>query len=79
MALDTATQVAMSQQRGKVPDKWQLVFADWANEALLSLATDIRRPLEVRAFAGWELDFRNAFGIEIPEVSLILGWSGVKR
>lgn len=66
----------MSQQRSKIPDIWQVVFADWSNESLLSLSLDVGRPLEVRAYAGWELDFRNAFGIEIPAALLKLPWSG---
>jgi hypothetical protein len=73
---ETALQVAMSQQRVKVPEDYQLVFADWSNDALLSLTTDMRMPLKVRAYAGWELDFRNAFGIEIAMPRCLLSWSG---
>lgn len=62
----TPLQVMASQQRRMVPEDWQLLFADWSNDALLSLSQDTLRPLKVRAYAGWELDFRDAFGIEVP-------------
>lgn len=62
----TSLQVMASKQRDMVPADWQMIFADWSNDALLSLNQDTLRPLKVRAWAGWELDFRDAFGIEVP-------------
>lgn len=64
--MSTPHQVMASQQRRMIPDDWQLLFADWSNDALLSLNRDEKAHLKVRAWAGWELDFRDAFGIDVP-------------
>lgn len=59
-------QVMTSRQRSMIPDDFQLLFSDWSDDALLSLSRDELVPLKIKAYAGWELDFRNAFGIEVP-------------
>lgn len=65
-----ATQVEMiaaNQQRQQIPGDWLLVFNDWSNNSLLSLSQDVLAPSKVRAWAGWEFDYRAAFGIEVVE------------
>lgn len=55
-------QIAVSKQRDLVPQEWQLEFQTWSDDALLSLLGEELADPEVRAFAGWELDYRIAFG-----------------
>lgn len=55
-------QIAASQQRQQVPQVWQLEFQTWSDAALLSLNEDDRASPDARSFAGWELDYRAAFG-----------------
>ena len=64
-------QIAASQQRQLVPPAWQLEFQTWSDAALLSLNEDGRADPEIRAYAGWELDYRIAFGkSSLPEREL---------
>ena len=65
-----AEQVAASQQRNKVPTEWQIVFQDWTNGSLLSLSNDADVSPSLRAYAGWELDYRIAFDISVEDPSL---------
>ena len=58
-----ASQVAASQMRAKVPTEWLMEFQDWTAEALQSLALDVAVKREIRAYAGWELDYRIAFEV----------------
>ncbi len=60
-------QIAASQQRQQVPADWQLVWAEWTNDSLDSLSHDDTAPPKVRIWAGWELDYRIAFGIDIAD------------
>lgn len=59
-------QQAAREQRTHIPTQWQIEFNDWSSLALASFANDasVNNP-EVKAFAQWELNFRNAFGIEV--------------
>ena len=60
-------QIAASQQRQRIPTEWQVEFLTWSNDSLLSLNEDaIVRP-EIRAYAGWELDYRIANAIEVTD------------
>ena len=64
-------QIAAARQREAVPAVWQLEFQTWSDDALLSLNEDERASPDVRAFAGWELDYRVAFGkAALPEKEL---------
>lgn len=61
-------QIAANQQRQQIPAQWQLDFQTWTNAALLSLLEDEMADPEVRAYAGWELDYRIAFSkTALPE------------
>ncbi len=61
-------QIAASQQRQQIPVLWQLQFQTWSDGALLSLNEDETADIEVRSYAGWELDYRAAFGkTALPE------------
>ena len=62
-----AVQVAASQQRQRIPDDWMMVFNEWTNSSLSSLADDAIAPLKGRAYAGWELDYRIAFDILVDD------------
>lgn len=58
-------QIAISQQRQNIPAEMLLFFDDWTNEALDSLTKDAKCAPKRRAYAGWELEYREAFGIEL--------------
>ena len=60
-------QISASQQRQRIPTEWQIVFQEWTNDSLLSLSKDGIAPPSIRAYAGWELDYRVAFGILIED------------
>ena len=60
-----ALQVATSQQRQMIPRPWLLEFDDWYNSGLASLRDDLLAPRNVRAYAGWELEYRAAFNIAV--------------
>ena len=60
-------QVAATEQRKRVPTEWQIVFQDWTNASLLSLSNDDTAPPNIRAYAGWELDYRIAFDITVED------------
>lgn len=66
-----AEQIAASQMRQKIPTHWLIEFNDWTDDSLLSLSRDVAVLPEIRAFAGWELDYRLAFGVEVeaPELT----------
>jgi hypothetical protein len=55
-------QIAAERQRQLVPAIWQVEFQTWSDDALLSLNEDERVSPEIRSYAGWELDYRMAFG-----------------
>ena len=42
-------------------------FLTWNNSSLLSLSQDATAQAEVKAYAGWELDYRIAFGILVED------------
>lgn len=70
MATETE-KVAANQQRTQIPAVWQMEFQTWSDAALLSLNEDGRADPEIRAYAGWELDYRIAFGkTALPEKEL---------
>lgn len=61
MATETE-KVAANQQRAAIPLAWQMEFQTWSDDALLSLNEDGQADPEIRAYAGWEFDYRIAFG-----------------
>ena len=64
-------QIAASQAYQLVPTDWKVDFQTWSDAALLSLVEDNRADPKVRACAGWELDYRMAFGKKVlPEKEL---------
>ena len=60
-------QISASQQRQRIPTEWQIEFLTWKNSSLLSLSQDATAQHEVKAYAGWELDYRIAFGILVDD------------
>lgn len=66
-----AAQVSASQMRVRIPAEWLIEFQDWGDGALLSLSEDASVKREVRAYAGWELDYRIAFSVDDPAPSKV--------
>lgn len=56
-------QIAAEQTRRQIPTHWQIEFHDWTNSALASASSDARGRPANRAYAQWELDYREAFGV----------------
>ena len=65
-----AEKVDASRNRQKVPEDWMIVFQEWTNDSLLSLSKDAIAPPRPRAYAGWELDWRIAYGVEVRDPPL---------
>ena len=63
----TSDRVSTSQQRQRIPTEWQVVFNDWSNASLESLAEDMNVDPHVRAYARWEAEFREANGVMVNE------------
>ena len=59
----TTEQVALNQQRQLIPGQWLIEFDAWTNDALDSLARDGKVTGKAKTYAGWELEYREAFGI----------------
>lgn len=59
--------IAADNQRKLIPREWLIVFNEWTNESLKSLAADVTAQSDQRAYAGWELDYREAFGIHVDD------------
>ena len=74
MAGSPAAQVATSQMRAKIPTEWAMELMDWSLEALRSLASDVMVKREIRAYAGWEFDFRAAFDVADEEDPVLAAW-----
>lgn len=55
--------VSTQQQRERIPTFWLVDFNAQSNAALASLAADDQVREEVRAYAQWELGYREAWGI----------------
>ena len=62
MADPRQEKIATDRQHSLVPAMWQVEFQSWTDAALLSLHEDERVTPDVRSYAGWELDYRAAFG-----------------
>ena len=60
-------QVAASQQRARIPTEWLVELQTWSDDALLSLSRDVVVAPSIRAYAGWELDYRIAFAVEVHD------------
>lgn len=58
-------QVAAEHQRQLIPAHLLFIFEDTTNEGLLSMTKDAMIGIKTRTFAGWELEYREAFGIEV--------------
>ena len=70
--MPTSDQITASQMRQRIPTEWLLIFEEWSNESLLSWSEDASASAS-KAYAGWELDYRLAFGIDVlpPVVELV--------
>lgn len=57
--------IAAERQRARIPAKTALEFEEITNQELSWMTRDQEINHEVRIYAGWELDFREASGIEV--------------
>jgi len=57
--------VSAESQRRRIPTEMLMTFDEITNVELASMATDDKLKAETRAFTGWELEYREAFGIEV--------------
>lgn len=57
--------VAVANLRAKIPTAYAVTFEQMTNNELASMASDDKLKTEIRAYAGWELDYREAMGIEV--------------
>lgn len=60
-----ASQIATEQQRRHIPQRWLLAFTEVTSAELASMTRDQKLRPEVRAYALWELEYREAFGQEV--------------
>jgi hypothetical protein len=58
-------QVALSNQRQRIPTGILAGFEAITNQELAFWADDEHLPADLRAYCGWELEYREAFGIEV--------------
>lgn len=72
-------QIAANQQRQHIPESLMLLFEDTTNDGLLSMATDEDLGPKVKAFAAWELEYRQAFGVDVFWHEETLGPKGEQR
>jgi uncharacterized surface anchored protein len=57
--------VAIATQRAKIPTKYAITFEQITNAELASMTRDDYLKAEVKAYAGWELDYREAMEITV--------------
>ena len=57
--------VSAESQRRRIPTEMLMTFEEITNAELASIAIDDKLKAETRAFAGWELEYRETFGIEV--------------
>lgn len=57
--------IAAERQRARIPAKTALQFEEITNQELSWMARDQEISSNLRIYAGWELDFREAAGIEV--------------
>ena len=56
--------IAAEHQRARIPTQWVIEFDGMTNEELAYFAAHAGKP-DVRAYCGWELEYREAFGFEV--------------
>ena len=57
--------IALERQRERIPTSWLITFEGMTNDELAYWASDDAIKPEVRAYCGWELDYRVGAGIEV--------------
>ena len=57
--------VAAEHQRQRIPALWLMEFEDWTNASLAGLSADPVVGREIKAWAGWELEYREAFNVVV--------------
>ena len=57
-------QVAATDNRRRIPDRWLMEF-DGMTNAEMAWFSDNADDTEVRAWCGWELEYREAFRVEV--------------
>ena len=72
-------QIAASKQREHIPQQVLLIFEDTTNDGLMSMAIDEWLGAKLRAFAAWELEYRQAFGVDVFWHEETLGPEGKQR
>lgn len=58
-------QVAAQHQRHLIPARWLIVFEQITDYELASMAVDEELGPELQAYCGWELEYREAYGIAV--------------
>lgn len=58
-------QIAAENQRRRIPDRWLIEFDGMTNAELAWFAEDQQIKAEVRSYCGWELEYREEFGISV--------------
>ncbi len=58
-------QIAAEKQRDRIPTEWLIEFDSWTNDALATLSADPKVTGRIKVYAGWELEYREAYGIEL--------------
>ncbi len=57
--------IAAEKMRDRIPTSWVVQFEQMTNEELAFWAKDVDLKPEVKAYCGWELDYRVATGLEV--------------
>ena len=63
--MNNTRMIATDRQRSHIPLRYQVTFEEVTNAELRSMNEDQKLRAETRAYAGWELDYREASGIEV--------------
>lgn len=63
-----AEKVAAGQQRQRIPTEVLVELDRITNESLLFLSNGSTGRLEWRVYAGWELEYREAFGVVVSDM-----------
>lgn len=60
----TTQAIAAESQRRRIPSEWLIEFESMTNEELAWFASTALKDV-TRAYCGWELEYREAFGIDV--------------
>lgn len=57
--------IAAESQRRRIPERWMVAFTEVTNGELAGMTRDEKLRPEVKAYAIWELEYREAAGIAL--------------